>query len=785
MRWRRGAVVVAALGAALAAALVLVSRRGGARAPASFPAPRPVSRAGEPRAADFVGAEVCASCHAPQYAAWRRSTHGRAGGPPGAAAVIAPFGGRPLRFADAVVAPAVTARGEYVFTVAQDGRPPERFRVDGVIGGGHMVGGGTQAFVSRYPDGTLRVLPFEFIRREGVWFCNTNSRTNRGWVPITPDVRLAECGDWPPARVIGDVTRFANCQACHGSQIATAFDPAGRRYDTRFTALAVNCESCHGPGRRHVELARSGRLRDLADIGMRALGTLGKDESAGICFQCHALKDVLEPGYLPGKPFAEYYALGFPQLGDRPLQADGRVRTFAYQEGQRYSDCYVNGSMTCVDCHDPHTQGYRDVSGAPLVGRLSDGQCTGCHASKAERPGAHTHHRAGSPGSRCVSCHMPYLQEAEIGHVLRYARSDHTIPIPRPAFDAALGIESACRQCHADQPAAALDGRVREWWGELKPRAPAVAALVSAGEIGDRSAAARLLLDPDARHPAAQFAALGEFLERYLTPDMPALERDVVDRLERLAAGGDGDVRSLALASLHLARGNDRAVRGVLGRQLGSLGAAADAVRKRWVVALGFVADGYRSHGEPSRAIVAYRKALEIRPADARVLLNLGLAYADAGDFGSAAAAYRSSLEADPHQPLGHVNWGIALAAQGDTAGAVAEFRRALDVDPSEPLAHFNLGAVALARGRPVDAVAFLRQAAALDRSLAPAHFALARAYLLLADWRLAGDALRRGLEFDPGNAAARQALDQLARAMSGNLKPRPDGRGHDADGPR
>src|SRR2546426_7702971 len=48
----------------------------------SFPPPRPVARAVEPHFADFLGAEACASCHPGQYAAWRRSTHGRAGGRP-------------------------------------------------------------------------------------------------------------------------------------------------------------------------------------------------------------------------------------------------------------------------------------------------------------------------------------------------------------------------------------------------------------------------------------------------------------------------------------------------------------------------------------------------------------------------------------------------------------------------------------------------------------------------------------------------------------------------------
>src|SRR2546430_12401973 len=63
---------------------------------------------------------------------------------------------------------------------------------------------------------------------------------------------------------------------------------------------------------------------------------------------------------------------------------------------------------------------------------------------------------------------------------------------------------------------------------------------------------------------------------------------------------------------------------------------------------------------DPGRAIATYRKALEIRPNEARVLLNLGLAFADAGDFANAIERYRRSLAADPAQPLAHDSAGTA-----------------------------------------------------------------------------------------------------------------------------
>ena len=169
---------------------------------------------------DFVGSEACIECHEEQHDLWLGSTHQRAGGVPSPDIVIAPFDGQPIRFRDAVVTPSVTEDGAYIFTVEQGPRDPVEFRVDGVVGGGHMVGGGTQGFVSVFPDGKVRFLPFDFIREEAVWFCNSAGR----FVPITEQMRLDECMDWPPNRIIGTERRNDTCQECHGSQIFLTFE---------------------------------------------------------------------------------------------------------------------------------------------------------------------------------------------------------------------------------------------------------------------------------------------------------------------------------------------------------------------------------------------------------------------------------------------------------------------------------------------------------------------------------------------------------------------------------
>ena len=724
-----------------------------------FPAPRGTVAAAP--VGEFVGTQVCAGCHQAEAETWRSSTHARAGGSPGSVDVIAPFNGTPIRFADAEVIPN-SSGGRVTFTVRQEGAEDRVLSVDGVVGGGHMEGGGTQGFLTRAADGTWRFLPFDFSRQAATWFCNTIGKGARGWVPISPALAITDCSDWPPTRVMGDEPRFNNCQSCHGSQVTVRLDTTARAYQTRMQSLGINCESCHGPGGPHLESLRDPAAVARGDVGMATLATYSKDKSLGTCWQCHALKDQLRPGYATGANLADHYSIQLPQLGEQPHFADGRTRTFAYQEGHLSSECYRFGGMTCTSCHDPHSQSYRDVTGAPLPGRFDDRQCTSCHASKADSATKHTRHAEGSPGSRCTACHMPYLQQPELGTAIPYARSDHTIPVPRPLSDSALGIVNACQGCHRDRTAAALDTAVRSWYGEPKPLAEAVDALNRARAGLPRGAAARLILRDSEQHTQALFAGMAWFAETHLTRDMVELERDVIRRLERLARHPDDDIAAMALASLHLARGTEPHTRRFLIASLDSLAERESRVRSRWGLVMGFLADRARSVGDASGATELYRRALEVDPAQPRVLLNQGLALVDAGDHAAAVASYNRSLELDPAQPLTLVNLGIALAARNDMAGAIAAYRRAIALNPREPLAYFNLAALYAGRAQGDSAVVNFLRAAELDPSLALANFDASRLLLDMGNPREALRQIEAGLRFDPSAADARQMRDAL-----------------------
>ena len=118
---------------------------------------------------DFVGSKPCQSCHPDIYEQWAGSTHAKAGGTPTKDRIIAPFNGKPMQFSDGTVYPEIK-NGIYQFRIVDQNNTERVVKVEAVVGGGFMVGGGTQTFFGKYSDGSYRFLPFDYSRHESSWF---------------------------------------------------------------------------------------------------------------------------------------------------------------------------------------------------------------------------------------------------------------------------------------------------------------------------------------------------------------------------------------------------------------------------------------------------------------------------------------------------------------------------------------------------------------------------------------------------------------------------------------
>jgi len=578
------------------------------------------------KSSDFVGAKECQSCHPDIYEQWSSSTHANAGGLPTVDRVKASFDGKPIEFKDVIVFPEIN-QGRYQFRIYDKKSNIDKVvTVESVVGGGFMYGGGTQTFFAKYPDGSYRFLPFDYSITEDSWFVQLSS--NEKWVKVDQDISLDELYNWPPHRMLGEVENISNCQQCHGSQIIST--KIGESYNVEFTSLAVNCESCHGPAITHIKSMTaivSTLVNEAQSIGINSLIGMSPNKSLNVCFQCHAVKTPIKVGYLPGEKLEEFYSLKLALLGnENPYALDGRITTFGYQQNHLYSDCFLSGAMTCISCHNPHSNDYQDINRTALLNRFDDNQCLSCHIAKSDDIAAHTYHPPESEGSSCISCHMPYRQHIAIGNEIKYERSDHTVSIPRPKYDESQGFVSACGQCHVDQTVNSLQQNVDQWYGQVKPLHPAIANRLKVTNSMLGNDAAKLLLQPELRHPMGQFTNLTYFIKRYLVPGMTQLDESIIEKIKIYVQSEDIDIKALALAGLHYSQYQNPEIQAFLSKELEAMGDSEEPIRRRWGLILDYFGSVYYLSGDRPRAITCFELAMEVLPDDKTIKENLNRA---------------------------------------------------------------------------------------------------------------------------------------------------------------
>jgi hypothetical protein len=485
--WRRhsgGVRLLIALVAGAWIVAVFTVGRGMERADATEAAApgRPI----EVRSDGFTSSQACQSCHPDQYASWHDSYHRSMTQVASPESILAPFDSQVLELEGVFYR--LERRADEFWMVTNDSRFREgadtsEHRIVLVTGSHHM-----QLYWFETGRGrAIARLPFFFRIRE------------QRFIPMHAAF-LAQAST--PPGVPGLWNRV--CLRCHSTHSVPKLQDHGMA-DTRVAELGIACESCHGPGDEHVRLNRdplrryAAHLGDGGDESIVNPARLDAQQSIDVCGRCHsvhsfagveaamdwsengisykpgdALQDslhVFRPGQSEEFPAVAFMARTQPDFFEDRFWPDGEVSIVGREyNGVSESPCFGGGEFTCTTCHQLHRsaddpRSPKEWANDQLAdGMYGDAACTQCHPALAENVEAHTHHTAGSDGSRCMNCHMPHT-----AYGLLQSSRTHLVGSPDVATSLASGRPNACNLCHLDQTLGWSARWLDDWYGTPQP----------------------------------------------------------------------------------------------------------------------------------------------------------------------------------------------------------------------------------------------------------------------------------------------------------------------------
>jgi predicted CXXCH cytochrome family protein len=399
---------------------------------------------------DWAGAATCKGCHQQAFDAWQDSHHDLAMQPATVDTVLGDFTGASFQYAGKTSRFFRRDGGFWVNTEGPDGKLAD-FQVSYVFGVDPL-----QQYLVAFPGGRLQALGI-------AWDVRPAEAGGQRWFHLYPDEEVV-AGD--PLHWTGPYQNWnLQCAECHSTRLRKNYNPQSKSYGTTWSEIDVSCEACHGPGVKHVALARSGELAAAANGGFpmslaerggwawpegeanaRRLMPLPHSQQVETCGRCHARRGSLGE-YRFGEDLSDTHR---PALLRDPLyHADGQILDEVYVYGSFLQSKMYAAGVVCSNCHEPHSNALR----AP-----GDGVCAQCHKPAVYAAESHHHHPQESAGAACVNCHMPAST-----YMVVDPRRDHSMRVPRPDLSAAVGTPNACNLCHSDRDPQWAMAQLREW----------------------------------------------------------------------------------------------------------------------------------------------------------------------------------------------------------------------------------------------------------------------------------------------------------------------------------
>ncbi|MEO8593727.1 MAG: tetratricopeptide repeat protein [Candidatus Solibacter sp.] len=573
-------------------------------------------------------------------------------------------------------------------------------QVDFVIGSGNHA----RSYVYRNAEGKLLEMPVTWYAERG------------GYWGMSPGYDRADHLDF--RRAIG-----ADCLFCHNG------------FPTRSDQVpeGIDCQRCHGPGRRHAEVAGTGKASP--DAIRRAIvnpARLSREQQLETCMQCH-LETTSSPlphivpryeraafAFRPGQVLSDSF-LFFDHQSGTGHDDKFEIAHAAYR--LRKSACFQASQMTCTTCHNPH-----DIPRGPEAAAQYVAACKTCH------PAGHT--KAAAAGENCIDCHMPRRRAEDAVHVVM---TDHYIQRRKPSRDLLAPLAEA-KTIYA--------GEVVPYYGERAAQTPGYELYTAVAQVQDGAnlpaGIPRLRAAIEKSRPAEPefYFELGKAYSKAGNPveAISWFEQALAHRADFTRAAKElsgaliaaGQVARAAeileklppdsgvladLGNVYLRQGRDDAALQVLQNALNK---DPDAPGANNLLAM-----AWSRKGDGAAAEKYFRQAIAMQPDFAEAHNNLANLLAASKDYAQAAYHFEKALGSNPAYAEAHHSFGLLLILSHDYDRALQELRESVRLAPNAAQAHADLADVLLAKGQVPQAANEYRLAIGLRPDFYEAHLSL------------------------------------------------------------
>ena len=366
----------------------------------------PIARP-DPPPSDYVGSAACARCHDEICQTYAQHSMGRSASFTPGAADVEDFSSDKSQF---------RALGDLLFRVEKKEDQVIHHEVKAIEGGPVLYDLSAPVSIA-IGSGVLGKT--YGINRDGLIFASPISWYSRdgGYFELSPGYELGR------NRARFERRLLEACLNCHLGRLAPHPTQPNRLAPPYVHEMAIGCERCHGPGRRHVLRQESGSHAAPDDTVVNPARLTPRKREA-VCNQCHLQGELLLTrfGRRPSdfRPGMEYEEVFLAFVGGDSFDERGRPNAVSQVEQMRSSACFraSGGKMGCMSCHDPHEK----ESPAERTD-FYRGRCLECHADRECSLPDEQQNAAPASGS-CIHCHMP---RSTAGDLIHASQTDHRI----------------------------------------------------------------------------------------------------------------------------------------------------------------------------------------------------------------------------------------------------------------------------------------------------------------------------------------------------------------------